>query len=78
MDDGHPALGQLAWSGAKQRLARQEQVAGIGGHQAAEHLDQGRLAGAVLADQAVDLAGPQGQVDASQRLGRPVALGDAD
>ena len=34
---------------------------------AGEHLDQGGLAGAVLAEQAVHLAGPDLQVDAVQR-----------
>lgn len=38
------------------------------GIDAAQHFHQGRLAGAVLADQGMDLALPDGEIDAVQRL----------
>ena len=44
---------------------------------AGEHLDERRLAGAVLAQQAVDLAGPDLQVDAVERPGSRELLHDA-
>jgi len=34
----------------------------------AQHLHQGRLAGTVLADQSMDLALPDGEIDVAQRL----------
>ena len=43
---------------------------------AAQDLDQGRLAGAVLADQAQHLAPVQGEVDPAQRHHAGVGLGD--
>ena len=41
--------------------------AGVGPHDAAQHLDQRRLPRAVLAQQGVDLAGPQVEIDPGQR-----------
>jgi hypothetical protein len=41
---------------------------------AGEQLDQRRLAGPVLADDGVDLAGLEGEVDRLERVGRPEAL----
>ena len=51
--------------------------AGIGGIGAEEHVHQAGLAGAVLAEQAEDVAGIQRQVDAGTGLHRAEALGDA-
>jgi hypothetical protein len=50
--------------------------AGVGAQHAAEDLDQRALAGAVGADQPVDLAGRDREVDRAQGHHRPVALGD--
>ncbi len=47
------------------------------GIDAAEHLHQRRLAGAVLAHEGVDLAGLHGEVDVAQRLHACKALADA-
>jgi hypothetical protein len=44
--------------------------------EAGEDLDQGRLAGPVLPEEAVHLPGEQGQVDAAQRLRAAEALGE--
>ena len=45
------------------RAAAQPDQAGIGPVHARQHLDQGRLAGAVLAEKGVDLARPDVEVD---------------
>src|SRR5262249_34068550 len=48
-----------------------------GAHHAEQHLHQGALAGSVLAQQADDLAGRDGEVDAAIGADRAVALVDA-
>jgi hypothetical protein len=48
-------------------LAVRQHVAGVAADDAAEHLDERRLAGAVLADQAAHLAGAQHEVGVAQR-----------
>ena len=55
-------------------LAAGEHLAGVAPDHAAEHLHERRLAGAVLADQAAHLAGPQDQVAVLQRADRAVGL----
>ena len=52
--------------------------AGVGRDDAAQHLHQRRLAGAVLADQADDLAGADRQAHVVQRQDARIALPDAD
>ena len=47
------------------------------GVDAAQHLHQRRLAGAVLAHQGMDLAGVHGEIDVAQRLHACKALADA-
>ena len=49
----------------------------VGGLGAGDHLDQGGLARAVLADQRVHLPGTDVEVDTAQRLDAAVALADA-
>ena len=49
-------------------------VALVGGVDAGDRLDQRRLAGAVVADQADDLAGADGEVDPVQSLDRAESL----
>ena len=59
------------------RLAVDQDLAGVGGMHAREHLHQRRLAGPVLADDRVDLAGAAVDVDAVQDLDAEEALADA-
>ena len=67
--DGDDAARQRIVGAAQaQRLAVQRQGAGIGRVEPGQHLGQGRLAGPVLADQAVHAAGAHREVDAPQRL----------
>ena len=64
------------------RLDRRDELAveldlpGVRGVDAAEDLDQRRLAAAVLADERVHLAGPQLERGVANGLGRPERLGD--
>ena len=57
------------------RLAVDDDLAGVGMHGAREHLDQRRLAGAVVADDGHDLARADREVDAVDGHDRAVALG---
>ena len=59
------------------RLAVPRDPALVGLVDAGEHLDQGRLAGAVLAEQAVHLAGAHVEVDAAEGPDAGEALDDA-
>ncbi len=52
-------------------------VAVVGGVDAGDRLHQRRLAGAVVADQADDLAGVDGEVDPVQSLDRAESLADS-
>ena len=56
-------------------LAADEDPAGVGLVEAADDLDQGRLAGAVVADEAEHLAPAQAQVDVGQGGDPAEALG---
>ena len=58
-------------------LAAEHDLALIRGVHAAQDLHQGALAGAVLADQSVDLARQQIEIDAVERDRAAEALGDA-
>ena len=60
----------------RDELAVELDLAGVRGVDAAEDLDQRRLAGAVLADERVDLAGAQLEGGVADRLGRAERLGD--
>ena len=42
-------------------------VPAVGAHRAGQYLDEGALAGAVLADQGMDLAGPRMELGLAQR-----------
>src|SRR5262249_29422155 len=59
------------------RLAVDEDLAGVGRDGAGDDLAQRRLARAVLADERVDLAGGELEADVGERDRRPVALVDA-
>ncbi len=63
-DDTDAERARRARVGQRDGLALPEDLAGVGLQQAVEHLDQGRLARAVLAEQRVDLAGVDAEVDA--------------
>ena len=56
------------------RLAVDEHLAGVAADDAAEHLDERRLAGAVLADQRAHLAGAEAEVAVAQRADGAVGL----
>ena len=59
-------------------LPVQLDLAGVGQHEADEHLHQRRLAGAVLAEDAVDAAAVQRDADAVAGDDLPEVLGDVD
>ena len=64
--------------GDRDRLALPADLAGGRLQRAVEDLDQRRLAGAVLAEERVDLAGLDGEVDVVVGAERGEVLGDAD
>ena len=81
MHEAQPELVAGAGDAESQRLPVHGDVgAGIGRVVAGEDLDDGRLAGPVLAEEGVDLAAPDGEVHAvegaltGERLGEPVDL----
>ena len=59
----------------RERLAIERDLTGVRLHRAGEDLDERRLAGAVLADERVDLAGAQLERRALERLHTGVGLG---
>ena len=71
--------GGVGGRGEADRLAGEDDLAGegAGGMNAVEDLDQRRLAGAVLAEERVDLAGAYLDVDPAQGRDAAEALGDA-
>ena len=76
--EAHPELAELPRRERQpDRLAVDQQLAGVGLVEAGEHLDQRRLAGAVLPEEAVDLPGENVEVDAAQRLRPAEALRQA-
>jgi hypothetical protein len=70
-------LGDLVHGGRLVGRAAQHEAAGVGRVQAGDDVEEGGLAGAVGADQAVDLAGVDRDADVRQRLQAAEALGDA-
>ena len=63
---------RIAWL---ERLAVEREAAGVRPVRAAEHLHQRAFAGAVFADERVDLAGGNLETHAIERHRRPEALG---
>ena len=57
-------------------VAADEYLAGVGGHDGGEHSDGGRLAGAVGAEESVDLLAPDGEGDAVDGLDVVEALAE--
>ena len=77
VDDGDPELARTRWSGDLDSGAVKRDLAGVGLVDAGQDLDEGALAGAVFADEGVDLGRQQRQGNAVQRLGGAEALRDA-
>ena len=70
-------IGRLLVTGIDARGRARRIVAGIGAVDAGEHLDQRRLAGAVLAEQRMHLAGAHVEIDRIERQRAGEALGEA-
>ena len=67
-DDRDPGVDGLARGQRRVRPARHVDLTGVGRERAAERLDQRGLAGAVVPEQGVDLAGLDGEVHAAERV----------
>ena len=77
VDGGDPKLQCVARAGHGDRLAAEADLAGGRRVHAGEHLDQRRLARAVVADERDDLAGMDVEVDVGQRRDGAEVLADA-
>src|SRR5262249_8990142 len=77
VDDAEASPPRLHGTSERQRLAVEPHLARVGHDPAPEHLDQGGLARAVLADERVDLSGPDLEVDVRERPDARVWLGEA-
>ena len=77
VDQRDAALARLVRRRRTVRLARQPHLALVGLQRPGKHVHQRALAGAVLADERVDLAGLERKRHAVERDGRPEALADA-
>ena len=73
----YPRMTRDARRAQADRPARQPHGALVGRDHARDDLHQRALAGPVLADQAVDLAPPEGEIDAGERRHAAIALADA-
>ena len=62
---------------ANEAASAKFELAGVGSESAGDDVDQGRFAGAVLAEQHMDLASPQVEIDIVQRQHAGEALGDS-
>ena len=69
--------GRIGGTRDRHGLPLEAETALVGRMDAGDHLDQRRLAGAVVADEGDDLAGTNLEVDVLQRLDRAEALADA-
>ena len=76
IDHGDPGAAGLERITRVERDAIEFDGSGVGGMGPAEHLHEGALAGPVLADQGVDVAGLKRQVHAPQCLGGTEGLAD--
>ena len=76
MDHADPACDRIRWAGDLRRLAIQQDLTLVGHGQAVQDVHQSGLAGAVLAKQRVDLAGPDIKVDVVVGNHARVALRD--
>ena len=78
VDGGDAVFERLARGAEGDDVAVDLHRALVVGVQAGDDLDQGRLAGAVVAEDAGHLAGPDGEVDPLEGADRPVGLADVD
>ena len=77
VDGDHAGLAGFSRRVHLARLAADDDAPRIGANDAGQDLDEGRLAGAVGAQQTVDLAGADGQRGIAQRPHRAIRLHDA-
>ena len=77
VDDGDAVLARVERAMKHDLAPVHEDRAGVGPVHAGQHFHERALAGAVLADQRVDLAFGHREIDAAQRLHRAELLGDA-
>ncbi len=77
VDHADAAVDGVRWAGDLDGLPVEQDLARVRRGQAVEDVHERRLAGAVLAEQGVDLAGPHVEVDAVVGDDARVALGDA-
>ena len=77
LDEGTDAREALRGGAAAHGVAEEDDLAGRGARQAADHLHRGGLARAVPAHEAVDVARGDGHVEAVDGKLAPVALGEA-
>ena len=76
VDHGDAATARVLRAGRVVGSAVERHRARIGSNRPAQHFHQRRFAGAVLADESMDFAGTQFQVNAVESLGRAEALAD--
>src|SRR5712692_1068181 len=74
MDDGNSETARLGRLGDLDQMVVYQDGSLVGRDHSGDDLDECRLAGAVRSEQSVDLAGPELELDAVQRLGAAVAL----
>jgi hypothetical protein len=77
VDEAEPELGRDRRGVDVDDLAVDQDLAGVRDVEACEHLDEGGLAGAVGADEPVDLTACDLQVDVPERLDTAVPLAEA-
>ena len=76
VDHADTAGDGIGRTGDRDRGAVEQDLAGVGRREAVQDVHEGRLAGAVLAEQRVDLAWPDLEVDPVVRDDARIALGD--
>ena len=76
VDGRDPERRRIGWTRDRDDAALPQERAFVGSVDAADQLDERRLAGAVVADQRDDLAGVDVELDVGQRLDRPEAFAD--
>lgn len=76
VDDGDPELRRLSRGVGGDVLAVDQHPTACGSNGAGRHVHERRLSGAVMSEQADDLAGGEGQVDAVERAGDAEIDGD--
>jgi hypothetical protein len=72
-----PVSSCFVWRREPHRLSTEHDLAAFQRQHACQHVDQCRLAGAIVADQRDDLAGEHRQIYVPERLNRPEVLVDS-